>query len=261
MSVRFCSPRCAAAVAALLLAIVVQPVSAQTVPTRLLVRVLAHDAKIIGSGVGGARLTVKDARTGEVLVTGVLEGGTGDTDAIMRTPWTRGATIFDVEGTGSWLATLDLAEPTWVEVVAEGPLGFEEALQRGSKTFLMVPGVDVLGEGLVVELNGFTVVVESPGMEAVVGRTVEVRAKVTMLCGCPTEPGGLWDADRFDVLARLVRDGRTVVEVPLSFAGETSMYKGSILAPEPGSYEVQVLALDPARANNGMARRRVTVLY
>jgi hypothetical protein len=243
--------------AALLIPFAAQPLSAQTVPTRLLVRVLAHDAKIIGSGVGGARVTVKDARTGAVLASGVQEGGTGNTDAIMRTPWTRGATLFASEGTGSWLATLDLAEPTLVEVLADGPLGFEEAVQRSSKTLLMVP--DVVGEGLVLELNGFTVVIESPEAEA--GRTVNVRAKVTMLCGCPTEPGGLWDSDRFEVLARLVRDGGTVAEVRLSFAGETSVYTGRLTPPGPGSYELQVLALDPARANNGMARRRVAVLY
>jgi len=248
-----------AVLSAFLVALLAGSAAAQTVPTRLLVRVLAHDAKIIGSGVGGAKITVMDARTGAILASGVQEGGTGNTDVIMRTPWTRGAPLFDVDGTGSWLATLELAEPTLVEVVAEGPLGFEESAQRGSKTLLMVPGRDVVGEGLVVELNGFTVVIESPGAQA--GRTVDVRAKVTMLCGCPTEPGGLWDSDRFEVLARLVRDGRVVAESTLTFAGETSFYSGQLTPPEPGEYEVQVLALDPLRANNGMARRGITVLY
>ena len=251
--------RCARTVVLILAAVLAQPLSGQAVPTKLLVRVLSHDAKIIGSGVGGARVTVKDAHTGAVLATGIQEGGTGNTDVIMRTPWSRGATLFDNEGTGRWTATLDLSEPTWVEVVAEGPVGFEQSVQRGSKTLLMVPGVDVVGEGLIVEVNGFTVVIESPATEA--GQTVEVRAKVTMLCGCPTEPGGLWDANRFKVLVRLVRGGRTVVEAPLSYAGETSTYEGSVAAPEPGDYELQVLALDPARANNGMARRMVKVLY
>lgn len=259
MSVRFRPAHLAAVLATFALSLLASPVSAQAVPTRLLVRVLAHDAKIIGSGVGGAKITVRDAHTGEVLASGLQEGGTGNTDVIMRTPWTRGAPLFDMEGTGSWLTTLDLAEPTLVEVVAEGPMGFEETAQRGSKTLLMVPGRDVVGEGLVVELNGFTVVIESPEAEA--GRTMDVRAKVTMLCGCPTEPGGLWDSDRFEVLARLVRDGKVVAESTLTFAGETSYYSGHVTAPEPGAYELQVLALDPARANNGMARRRVSVLY
>lgn len=247
------------AAATIVFSLISLPLSAQTVPTQLLVRVLAHDAKIIGSGVGGAKVTVKDARTGAVLASGLQEGGTGNTAAIMSTPWTRGAVLFDREGTGSWLATLELTEPTWVEVIAEGPMGFEESAQRGSKTLLMVPGVDVVGEGLVVELNGFTVVIESPAAE--VGRTVDVRAKVTMLCGCPTEPGGLWDSDRFTVVARLVRNGRVVAEAPLAFAGETSWYAGRLATSEPGEYELQVLALDPERANNGIARRRVMIVY
>jgi len=259
MSVRIHPVRSATVLGALSLALLAASLSAQTIPTRLTVRVLAHDAKVIGSGVGGARVTVRDVRTGTVLASGVQEGGTGSTDAIMRTPWARGERLFDTEGTASWSTTLDLAEPTLVEVVAEGPLGFADGAQRGAKTLLMVPGRDVVGEGLVVELNGFTVVIESPAGEA--GRTVDVRAKVTMLCGCATEPGGLWDSDRLEILARLVRDGRTVAETTLSYAGEASFYTGRLTPPAPGEYELQVLAMDPARANNGMARRRVTVLY
>jgi len=224
--------------------------------TRLLVRVLAHDAKLIGSGVGGARVTVREVATGALLASGVQEGATGDTDAIVRRPVTRGATVFDTEGAASFLAELELDEPTLVEVVAEAPLGTEHATQRGSKTLLMVPGVHIEGEGLVVELNGFTVELLEVGQEA--GR-VSVRARVTMLCGCPTEPGGLWDADRIRVLARLVRGDSVVAESELTFAGETSEYAGSVAAPEPGSYELQVLALDPARANTGMVRDEVRI--
>ena len=38
-------------------------VSAQATPTQLRVRVLAHDAKIIGSSVGGVRVTITDVAT------------------------------------------------------------------------------------------------------------------------------------------------------------------------------------------------------
>lgn len=243
--------------AALVLLLVPALVSAQNPrPTKLLVRVLSHDAKVIGSGVGGARVTIRDAGTGRVLAEGVQEGSTGDTETIIRAPRQRGATVFDVGETASFVAVLDLAEPTQVEVIAEGPLGTEHAKQRGSKTLLMVPGVDIVGEGLVLELNGFTVTVD----EANVGEgIVDVRAKVTMLCGCPTEPGGLWDADRFQVVAALVREGETVARAPLGFAGETSYFEGRIAPPSPGTYELRVFALDPARANTGMASRTVTV--
>ena len=42
----------AAVLAALFISLPAPSLPAQAVPTRLLVRVLAHDAKIIGSGVG-----------------------------------------------------------------------------------------------------------------------------------------------------------------------------------------------------------------
>ena len=49
---------------------------------------------------------------------------------------------------------------------------------------------------------GFTVVLEAPGMEILrVGEEFEIRANVTMLCGCPTQPGGTWDADEMTVVA------------------------------------------------------------
>ncbi len=233
---------------------------AQALPTKLLVRVVAHDAKIIGSGVGGARVTIRDAETGAVLAEGVQQGSTGNTTAIMRTPWERGATIFDTEGAASFLATLDLTKPTRVEVSAEGPLDTPEAMQRGSKTFLMVPGVDVVGEGLLIELNGLRVSIESPADHAeLTGRTVPVRATVTMLCGCPTEPGGLWNADHKTITARLVRDGTVMAEDTLHFAGRTSQYETTLSAPAPGAYTLQVIAVDPTRANTGMATRTLTV--
>jgi len=234
--------------------------SAQATPTQLRVRVLAHDAKIIGSSVGGARVTITDLATGELLASGVQEGSTGDTGAIVRTPQERGSTIFDVDETGLFEATLRLDAPTRVEVVAEGPLGTEHAIQRASKTLLLVPGVDIVGEGLILELNGFTVEIQNPTeAEASVDGALTVQARVTMLCGCPTEPGGLWDADRFTILARLVRGSEVVVEGELVFAGETSIYHGTLVAPRPGNYDLQVLAIDPERANTGLAVRKVVV--
>jgi hypothetical protein len=40
------------------------------------------------------------------------------------------------------------------------------------------------------------------GVEALAGDTrIDVRANVMMMCGCPIEPGGLWDANAFEVAA------------------------------------------------------------
>lgn len=86
-------------VSLLLVGLFVAPVSAQeAVPTRVVVRALSNDAKIIQDPVGGARITIRDAETGEVLAQGLQTGDSGSTDKIMRQPRERGATIYDVPG-------------------------------------------------------------------------------------------------------------------------------------------------------------------
>lgn len=232
---------------------------AQVTPTKLLVRVVANDAKIIGSGVGGARIVIRDVSTGEVLATGVQEGSTGDTQFIMVDPIERGGKVFDTPGAAGYTATLQLSKPTQVEIVVEGPLGTAHAIQRASKTVLMVPGQHLEGEGVIVVLNGFTVEILSPAEGTVTDGELEVQARVTMLCGCPTEPGGLWDANHIEITARLVRDGRIVAEVPLSYAGQTSTYRGTIASPGSGEAELQVIAVDVGRANTGMATMVVRI--
>ena len=229
-------------------------------PTRLLVRAVAHDAKIVGSGVGGARITVRDAATGEVLARGIQRGGTGDTERIMRDPVERGETVYDTEGAAGYTATLMLRRPTRVEVAAEGPLAAPPASrERTSKTLWMLPGRHVQGQGLVLELQGFFVEVLAPGTAAVPAGEIQVRTRVRMMCGCPTRPGGLWDSDRYEMVARLVRDGRTVAEAPLGFTGETSVFEATLAAEEPGRYRLEVLVADTERANLGRAVRTVRV--
>lgn len=232
---------------------------AQT-PTKVLIRVTANDAKIIGSGVGGARITVRDAATGEVLAQGVQEGSTGNTRLIMGAR-ERGATVYETDGAAGFLAELMISHPTQVLITGEGPLDTPHAMQVASRSLLLVPGADVLGEGVILELLGFTVEMLSPGdgADVTAGQPVEVRGKVTMLCGCPTEPGGLWDADDYELLVQAVRGGEVVGSWPMEFAGETSHYVGTIMLEQPGEATLRMLAMDRKKANFGMATTTVRV--
>lgn len=232
------------------------------VPTRVVVRVTASDAKVIGSGVGGARVTIRHRETGEVLAQGVQEGSTGSTERIMERPRERGATVYDTEGTAAFRATLDLDGPTPVEITARGPLGTPHAEQTASVSMVLLPGQHVEGEGVVLTLHGFTVEVLEPAAATAVaaGQELAVTVRITMLCGCPTEPGGMWDARRIDRAARLVDgSGRAVAETDLEFTGESSTYRGTLTAPEPGAYTLLVTAADAGRANIGTVRRTVVV--
>jgi hypothetical protein len=249
-------PICTAGSTALAALLLLTPASvlAQSVPTNVTVRVISHDAKIIGSGVGGARVSIRDASTGELLATGLQEGGTGDTNLIIREPRARGVPVFATEGAGHFTAALLLEEPTVVEVFAQAPMGAPE-YQRytATRTMLLLPGRHVTGEGVILELNGFTVQIQSPTR---LEQTWDgqITARVTMLCGCPTEPGGLWDADAFDVWAEIVGGEGVVASVPLEFAGETSIFTGRIPMQDlsPGM-ELRVYAAQEERANLGMA--------
>jgi hypothetical protein len=157
-------------------------VLAEQVPTRLRVRVVSRDAKVVGTGVGGASVTIRNLETGAILAKGIQLGKTGDTDKIMVQPRERFATVYDTEGAAFFETTLMLERATPVQVTAEGPLGYPQALQSSSKTLLLVPGKDVLGEGLLLELNGFIVQILAPedGRELSAGFSTTVRAKMTM---------------------------------------------------------------------------------
>lgn len=156
--------------------------AAAPVPTKVMVRVVAHDAKLLSDHVGGARVTLRDAATGTVLAQGIQEGGSGDTELIMRRPRERGAAVYDTPEAAGFLATLNLDQPTVVEITAEGPLAFPQATQRVSTTLLLVPGHDVLGDGVVLEVHGFIVELLAPAKDAPLkpSQSVEVRARVRL---------------------------------------------------------------------------------
>lgn len=230
--------------------------------TRLKVHAVSNDAKIIGSAVGGARIVVTDVATGEILSEGIQRGGTGETRRIMVTRPERGTEpVYDTEGAASYMAELAITEPTWVDVTAYAPLGAPDAVRQSTKRMLVLPGRDVLGDGVVLELNGFTVQLESPAelLSVAAGEPIPVRATVTMLCGCPTSPGGMWDSDGYEISASLMRDGEQVEFVYLDYAGQTSTFTGEVPNPGAGTYTLRILAADPDQANFGMAEETVVV--
>ena len=228
-------------------------------PTRVVTHVVTHDAKLIGTAVGGVRVTIRDAATDRILAEGRHDGGTGDTKRIMQDPRKRGDTIFTAADGARYEASVAIAIPTMVEITAEGPLGYPDQLTRASKQLLLLPGRDVGGDGIVLELHGFVIDLMGPDTTQALpaSAALKVRARVRMLCSCPTQPGGLWEVR--DVVARLVRDNAVVGETTLTYAGESSMYTGELARVTAGVYQLEVIAANPATATFGMVRRRVTI--
>jgi hypothetical protein len=138
---------------------------------------------VVGSGVGGAFVRIKNLETGEILAQGKQEGGTGETDRIMVQPHKRGEVLFGTPDAAFYQTDILLDKPTQVEIYAEAPLAYPHALQKGSKTITLIPGKHIQGEGLIIELNGLIVNILNPSPKENLkrGEAVLVRAEVRML--------------------------------------------------------------------------------
>jgi len=160
-----------------------QSFSAEKIPTKIIVRVTSKDAKVIGSGVGGALVRIKNLETGEILAQGNQEGGTGDTERIMVQPRKRGEKLYGTPEAAFFQAEIPLEKPTPVEIYTEAPLAYPHAIQKGSKTLTLIPGKQILGEGVIIELNGLIVNILSPSPRESLkrGEEVIIKAEVRML--------------------------------------------------------------------------------
>ncbi len=157
--------------------------SAEKTTTKIIVRVTSKDAKVIGSGVGGAFVRIKNLETGEVLAQGKQSGGTGETDRIMIRPHRRGEILYETPDAAFFQAEIPLGKPTPVEIYTEAPLGYPHAIQKGSKTLTLIPGKHILGDGVIIELNGLIVNTISPSSKDNLkkGKEIVVRVEVKML--------------------------------------------------------------------------------
>ena len=159
--------------------------TARAVETRVMVRVRTKDAKFLGTSMGGARVVIRRADSGEVLATGLTSGGTGDTKRIITDPHVRGRRLTD-NATAGFEATLDLGEPTFVTVEVSGPMGRPRSVATATVQTWLIPGRHVAGDGLVVEIPGFAVAIASPGPDATVALAggkakVPIAATVVMM--------------------------------------------------------------------------------
>jgi hypothetical protein len=224
-------------------------------PTAVTVRAIARDAKFIGDAMGGIAITLTDAKTARRLASGLTAGGTGDTTRLIVSPRVRGQPLA-TPGAAAFTATLDLDRPTLVRAEAVGPMGRPDAKVTVTATQWVLPGKPLSGDGWVLEFPGLVV---EPTWTARPGAAPKVTAKVTLMCGCPIEPGGHWDANRYEVRAALAGNGRPAASVPLAYAGTASTFSGVLPALPRGRYRLTVTAHDPDTGNTGVTEREVRV--
>jgi hypothetical protein len=132
------------------------PISiADAVPTKLIVHAKSKDAKFVGTKMGGARVVVKESETGKVLAEGLTLGATGSTQKIMIEPKTRFGLIAD--GAAKFETSIDIDEPTLITIEVTAPLITKPNMITTSTQTWMIPGKDIAGEGMVIEIPGFSV--------------------------------------------------------------------------------------------------------
>lgn len=226
---------------------------AQAEPTEVVVRVLSHGAKFVGSSMGGAQVVLTDAVTGQVLARGTTQGSTGDTARIMG-PREPGAALAS-PGSAAFRATLDLEMPTRVQAEVVGPLAPPQSAVRVSSVRWVLPGEDMnQGDGWLLVLPGLAVDVLEPTVPSSsrLGEAVQIEAHVTMMCGCPITESGPWPVEQFRVTAVVRREGREVARFPVPYAGRPSHFRVRWSPPEAGTYLVQVQAHQPRLGNTGV---------
>ena len=229
------------------------PVAAAAEPTDLVIRVISEGGKFVGTSMGGAEIIVRDVRSGEVLVHGRTAGSTGDTARSMK-GGPRGTPLAD-ETAAAFRTTIDIDEPRLVEVEAYGPLAQPQAAVRVTSQRWVLPGRGAMqGDGWLLELPGLVVDLVEPAahQRGTAGAAIRLAANVALMCGCPIETGGIWDAARYDVRASAKRDGQPAGEVSLSYGGRTGYFTGTLPVDKAGAHVITVTAVDTKTGATGV---------
>ncbi|UII20360.1 hypothetical protein [Fulvivirga ligni] len=223
-------------------------------PTKILVRAKAKDAKFIGSSIGGAQVIIRNAATAEIMASGKTAGSTGNTSLIMKEPHERYKNISDAE-TAKFEATINIDEPVFLTVEVIAPFNQPQSAVHASTQVWLIPGKDIDGDGVVLEIPGFIINVLSPQThESVQSAKATITANVVMMCGCPLSNGGLWDAEKMEVKAIVKKDGKMIDTVELQVKEKNNTFLADYKFAEDGSYEITVYAFDARTGNSGVGK-------
>ncbi len=227
--------------------------------TTVVVRAIAKDAKFIGSSMGGAFVTITEVNSGELLASGVTKGSTGDTDKLVGQPHQRYGTL-STQGAAKFETTLELKEPMFVEISARAPMAQKQSQVTTSTQLWLIPGKNITGDGIILEIPGFAVDILQPQAHESNGNdSIAITANVVMMCGCPISPDGLWDSNEMEFTAVIEKGEQEVTRKPMTFTGKTSTFETSFSPQEGGAYQITVYGYDSRTGNTGLDKTTVVV--
>jgi len=231
-------------------------VQAQT--TKITIRARAKDAKFIGTPIGGALVVVRNDLTGEILAKGLTTGGSGSTDVLLKKPIVRGQSITD-SATAKFVAQVNITEPTFADIEVTAPVNRRNGTVKATTQVWLIPGKDILGDGVIVEIPGFILDVIYPTthqfikLDSIKNGDLTFKASLTLECGCPITKGGVWNSDDIQVNAIVKKEGVKTGEIPLQLV-EQNIFQGTLKVKEKGDYELDVYAYSAKTGNTGVDR-------
>jgi hypothetical protein len=167
--------------AVILLAVIVSFGVSEAVQTNIIIRAKSKDAKFIGTKMGGATVVVRDSETGKVLAEGLTAGSTGDTGKIMMEPKARFGSIAD--GAAKFETVIDIDEPVLITIDVAAPYIHKDNMVKSSTQMWLIPGKDITGEGVVIEVPGFSVDAQAMGKAKLMDNkaVIPVQARIVMI--------------------------------------------------------------------------------
>lgn len=222
--------------------------------TTVVVRAKAKDAKFIGSSMNGARVTIREINTGKLLAEGVTKGSTGDTEKIVKQPHQRYRDLSS-EGAAKFETTLDLSEPTFVTISATAPVSQKQSQVTSSTQLWLIPGRDITGDGIVLEIPGFAIDILQPqAHERSNSDTITITANAVMMCGCPIQPGGMWNSNEMEFTAIVMNKGQEIIRKEMEYAGKPNTFEIRFSPEDEGAYQITVYGYDARTGNTGVDR-------
>ena len=229
----------------------------RTEPTQVRVYALARGGKFLADDVGGAQITLRDAKSGEFLAAGRTEGKSGSDD-LMTAERTRADPV-DRRDAAAFTTTLQLDAPRLVEFEVYGPLGAPGSATHVRVAQWVLPGASGAND-VVVDVPGLNVQILDPPAHFLPADQppveIPLRVNVTMMCGCPIAPDTAWKPDQFDVQAIIDEPDGNRRTVALRFDDAApghapSQFVGTYEARQSGVYRVSVTAYEKDIQNSG----------
>ncbi|TQV87627.1 hypothetical protein [Aliikangiella coralliicola] len=193
--------------------------------TRLVVYVMAQDAKFIGDFTGGAQVVIKHRETGEILSRGITSGGTGNTEQIINAESMQQTISSDA---AFYLARLSIKQPTPISIEVSAPMNFPQSIHQQSLSRWLFPGVE--DTPVFVKLAGYIVEGQfelTKNKFNLNDAQLNISARVRMLCGCALSRDGIWRSDNANVWAEINQGPDKLASFDLGYRDE-SRFSGVI---------------------------------